>query len=531
MVPRRLLGVATAGAVGLVACGDGGYDPLARARASEGHVVNIEAGVPPMCYTDTGAASNPCWTCHTQGLEPNGRVDFDLQRQYAFSETARENHWTNLFLDRRAAVARIGDEEILAYVRADNYAPLRRSLTGRRDYPGYVPDLDLERGFDELGFAIDGSGWRVLRYKPFPGSFWPTNGSTDDVFIRLPPSFRSSVAVYRGNLAILEAAIAARPGVPTAALERAIEPVDERVLGLDLDGDGVLARSATRIRGLPSHYAGAAEGVAVRRYLYPEGTEFLHSVRYLDPDAPTQMSKRMKELRYARKVKELDDWAITRAYEREAEEKSENQAPVYPGSALVGLRNAFGWQLQGFIEDADGRLRLQTDEEHLFCMGCHSGIGVTVDQTFAFARKVPGAGGWRPQDLRGMPDVPQSGHPDPEVLTYLRRVGGGDELRANTEVLERFFPGGHLDEAEVLRGASGGDRDLTHLVTPSRTRALLLDKAYRALVLTQRFDLGRDAMIAPAEHVHRDVSCDYGCEEALDAAKQNFLDGRLHLDW
>jgi hypothetical protein len=63
----------------------------------------------------------------------------------------------------------------------------------------------------------------------------------------------------------------------------------------------------------------------------------------------------------------------------------------------VGLLNDFGWQLQGFIEDAEGRLRLQTQEEHLFCMGCHSNIGVTVDQTFSFPRKVPGkeAGGTR----------------------------------------------------------------------------------------------------------------------------------------
>ena len=31
-----------------------------------------------------------------------------------------------------------------------------------------------------------GSDWRTVRYQPFPGAFWPTNGSTGDVFIRLP---------------------------------------------------------------------------------------------------------------------------------------------------------------------------------------------------------------------------------------------------------------------------------------------------------------------------------------------------------
>lgn len=134
-----------------------------------------------------------------------------------------------------------------------------------------------------------------------------------------------------------------------------------------------------------------------------------------------------------------------------------------------------GWQLQGFIEDAEGRLRLQSDEEHRVCMGCHDGIGVTVDQTFSFPRTLPGAEGWRYQDLRGIPDAPQVGHRDGEILTYFRRVGAGDELRANTELFARYFPGGRLDEAAVLRAA-----DLAELLTPSRARAraLALDTAY-----------------------------------------------------
>ena len=77
-----------------------------------------------------------------------------------------------------------------------------------------------------------------------------------------------------------------------------------------------------------------------------------------------------------------------------------------------------------------------------------------------------GAAGWRHQDLRGLQDHPQAGHAEPEVLTYFRRVGGGDELRANTEILARFFPGGKLDEIEVRRAAPGGDRDLAWLLAP-----------------------------------------------------------------
>ena len=123
------------------------------------------------------------------------------------------------------------------------------------------------------------------------------------------------------------------------------------------------------------------------------------------------------------------------------------------GGAELGLRGDLGWQLQGFIEDAEGRLRLQSDEEHRFCTGCHDGIGVTVDQTFSFPRKLPGAAGWRPQDLRGVPDAPQVGQQDGEIVTYFRRVGAGDELRANDELLARYFPGGRLDAAGHVRVA------------------------------------------------------------------------------
>jgi len=509
------------------------YDPTAEAMASMGRVDNREASIPPSCYVKTAGGANVCWTCHTVGVGPNALVDSDLQSEYSFSDAAQQNRWQGLFVDRRNAVVMISDEEILAYVRKDNYTPLRAALAARKDYPGYVPDLDFAKGFDEAGFARDGSGFRAVRYKPFPGNFWPTNGSVGDTFLRLPAIFRQdavghfSLEVYKANLAILEAAIAAEPSHRDGALDRAVEPVSEEVAGFDLDGDGVMGRAA-RVQRLPPHYAGLAKDIPVRRYLYPQGTEFLHSVRYLDPDRPDLFATRMKELRYARKVESLDDWAIVRAYEKEAEEKDEGRPPAYRGSPLVGLRNDFGWQLQGFIEDAEGRLRVQTEEEHRFCMGCHAAVGVTVDHTYAFARKVPGAEGFRYQDLRGIPDVPQSGHAEPEALTYMKRAKGADDFRANDEMLARFFPGGQLDEAAVRRAAPGGDRDMAYLVAPSRERALLLDKAYRVLVEQQRFDLGRDALLTPAEGVHRAVE---NGPTGLEASRRVFLDGRLHLDW
>jgi hypothetical protein len=431
-------------------------------------------------------------------------------------------------------IAAIGDDEILAYVREDNYEPLRQALARVTHFPGWKPDLDFAQGFDADGLARDGSWWRAFRYKPFLGTFWPTNGSTDDVLIRLPPKFwktadgQDSVEVYKVNLAILEAAMTVPDGVLPADLLRTVGPVSEDAAGLDLDGNGVVGGITTEIRGLPASYIGGAADERVTRHLYPPGSEFLHTVRYIDPDSLALLSARMKEVRYSRKVMRTDTWSLLRAYEKELNKKQEGLLPLFVGDALVGLRNDFGWQYQGWIEDQDGRLRLQSYEEQFFCMGCHSNLGVTADQSFSFPRKVPGAAGWGHQTVAGIPDVPQAGHNEPEILTYFRRVGGGDELRANDEILDRFFPGGSLDEAGARRAAPEGDQDIRWLIVPSRERALALNKAYRALVMEQSFERGRDAVATPAVRVHQSI-----VNGSTDLAEtgQVFPDGRIWLDW
>jgi hypothetical protein len=227
-------------------------------------------------------------------------------------------------------------------------------------------------------------------------------------------------------------------------------------------------------------------------------------------------------------VRDNEDWKILRVYEQELNEKDEGRLPRYQGSPFVGLRNEHGWLLQGFIEDAEGRLRLQTREEHLFCMGCHTNVGVTVDQTFAFPRKVPAREGWRYQDVRGIVDVPQIGHIAPETLTYLERVRGGDELRQNGEMLERFFEKGGVIAEQVRRAAAGGDRDLAFLILPSRERALSLNKASMVVAREQRYEKGRDPVIAPARNVHRRID-----DESTGLAENRavFPDGQLRLAW
>ncbi len=513
--------------------GRGDHHPFEHARRRGLQLDNREAPIPVQCYTKTDGVSNPCWTCHTPSSYPNLRDDAELQGEYSFSDYGTTNRWSNLFVDRTAAIDAIADDEILAWIRQDNYSPVREILAGHTSEFAYGFDLDFARGFADDGFARDGSDWRAFRYKPFPGAFWPTNGSTDDVLVRLPAAFREqdgkpSRAVTMANLALVEASLASDPKLADADVRWPTEPLDEIAAARDLDADGVLENAIETLVGLPTHYVGDAADHPLVRGTYPAGTEFLHSVRYLDPDAPSLVATRMKELRWIRKERELPRERVFAVYEAEAEEKYEGGLPLYGGNAETGLLNQLGWRVQGYIEDAHGRLRLQTYEEHYACMGCHTSLGVTADSTFAFPRKVPGAAGWGYQDITDIPDVPQLGHRDPEVLTYLRRVQGGDELRANDEMLARFWDGGVLDEAEVRRAAPGGDRRLPHLVAPSRERALRLDKAYLLLVREQSFERGRDVVLSPPTNVHARVET---TTTGLAETNRIHRDGTLRLDW
>ncbi len=497
-------------------------------------LANKTAYIPPQCYTKTedaqGAVHNPCQTCHTLPRAPNFVSDPDLQQDYAMPGPALENPWTNLFVDRRAAVAATDAEEIRDWVRTDNYlgADGRPVLAARLDrlppewdangdgaWAGYRPDAFF--AFDDEGFdhAPDGrrTGWRAFAYVPLPGTFWPTNGSTDDVMIRLPDAYRQtadgteSLAVYKANLAITEALI--------NRADVAIEPMDEAALGVDLNRDGALA-TATRVafafaplEGVTMHWAGRAGTLGPKEAplaagLYPLGTEFLHSVRYLDPRPEgVTMAPRMKELRYMKKTSwqnyaDLEEGAL-------AEKKEDADFPDRPkqffGSAEAGIPNGMGWRLQGFIEDAAGDLRPQSFEETVFCMGCHGSIGTTDDSTFAFPRKLSGPGAfrdgwyhWTQKGLSGTPDLVRAdGQGD--YAHYLRTNHAGDEFRSNAEVIAAWLEGGDLadDKAAALTA------DIAPLVTPSPERAIALDAAYRMIVREQSFVKGRDATLAPQD--------------------------------
>lgn len=472
---------------------------------------NVEAVIPPQCYTKHEKQFNPCMTCHQtypNGARPNVMNDGDLQREYAFSDIGVTNHWSNLFEDKLERMKAISDQDVIDYIHTDNYSPLIDLLKKDPNWKGPVPAIaNLQLGadaFDAQGFAKDGSHWVAFNYKPFPSTFWPTNGSTDDVIVRLPEAFRTNSAceaagkgyshdTYIANLTIMELAVKDMDATTAPT-------IDEQRVCHDLNGDGVLSTTTRVVK--QDHYVGDASAVQTNKMLYPKGVEFIHSVRYVgvNPEGKIVVPPRMKELRYMQKTNFYSPASLASKYGNEQQEKTDENLPTYDVDTVTGTSNQFGWKLHGFIEDASGSLRLQNNEEALFCMGCHTSIGATIDQTFAFPRKLDGAQGWGYINLENMKDAPNWGKMDGEILHYLRTVGGGDEFRANTEMLDKWFNADGTVRTEKVQAAN-----VYELITPSAERALELNKAYMTIVHEQDFIHGRDANFGAIQNVYEEV--------------------------
>lgn len=488
---------------------------------------NREAVIPPQCYTRTEGRFNPCYVCHQDARDGRENVmnDGDLQAAYSFSEAGMTNHWRNLFRDRTAAVAAISDAGIDEWIAGDNYSELPQRLR-EADFRGWIPDLTgLQEGpaaFADDGFARDGSQWVTFNYKPFPSTFWPTNGSTDDVMIRLAPRFQHNQQgqyvqdIYKANLAILEANIKGLTAIDTW-------PIDENRVGTDLNGDGAL--TVTRQITALDRYVGMAASDYLDTHLYPADTEFLHTVRYVGIDADGQVynPRRMKEVRYMKKWRIYPKPVLARFYTLEAYEKHAGNLPGYQNLLDNGLDNGMGWAIQSFIENKNGRLRVSTHEENFFCMGCHNSVGATIDKTFSFARKVDGAAGWGYIRLQGMADAPSAGEQEGEIATYLRRVGGGSEFRDNPEMLARWFD--HKGRPDPAKLAAA--RDVHDLIVPSAERARALNKAYKTIVDEQSFIFGRDARVQAPANVYEYI--DNLTAPTLPAAV--IYDWDIRLDW
>ncbi|NVK57276.1 MAG: hypothetical protein HWE26_16865 [Alteromonadaceae bacterium] len=507
-----------------------GDDIPATAYIAHDEIYNPESVIPPQCYTKTNGTNNPCYACHQSydrsENRPNQMGDGTLQGNYEFSDVGLTNSWKNLFVDRRQLIKDISDDEILAYIQEDNYTPAI-SDNGNSEHllPAVMQLEDLsypQRAFGEHGIANDGSGWVAYNYKPFPSTFWPTNGSTGDAMIRLPERFQQRNGkyvedVYLANLTLLEMTMKDIESLPVPAL-------NEQLIGADINGDGQLTHNVQTMQRRAS-YVGDASATKLSYLLYPQGTELLHTVRYIgvDDDGTIYNAPRMKEVRYMQKALFRSKESLASAYYAEAKDKAFEKLPQTRYlNEETGIDNGFGWTLNAFIEDANGELRPQHPQELAFCNGCHKTVGSTFDQTFSFARKVPGASGWGYINLHDMEDVPNINEQEGEFLTYMKRVGGGDEFRQNAEMLARWFKSdGSVDESRVKQAAS-----VYELITPSPQRALALNKAYQTIVKEQSYLFGRDATITEAHNVL----------EVIDAEQPPLLPEHQHawdmrLDW
>lgn len=489
-------------------------------------IYNPESVIPPQCYTKTEGTYNPCMACHqsypSQDARPNIMNDGDLQGDYQFSDEGMTNSWKNLFIDRTLQISEIKDSFIREWVTQDNYQPF---LQTNKQHP-QLKAITLQNlakpqtAFAQNGLANDNSYWVAFNYKPFPSTFWPTNGSTGDVMIRLEPQFREvngqfNQDVYFANLSLVEMSI--------KRLERISVPnIDERHIGADLNGDDKL--SVISSMNKQSYYVGDAAQIELADMLYPKGTEFLHTVRYIgvDEQGNPYNAERMKEVRYMKKHAFKNKRKVAISYHREGKEKEFEQLPRTISLGKKGIDNGFSWTINGFIENEQGQLRQQHYQELQSCNGCHKTIGTTLDHTFSFARKVEGANGWGYINLKNQTDTPTLGEHQGEFLTYLERVGGGDEFRQNKEMLSRWFgPDGKVNKEKVTTLDN-----LYQLIMPSSRRALDLNKAYYTIVQEQSYLFGRDATIGVATNVLQKV------EDNMPPLQTEFRYGfDIRLDW
>ena len=506
-----------------------GDDIPATAYIKHQEVYNAESVIPPQCYTKTESTNNPCYACHQSYKEspsrPNTMNDGDLQGEYQFSDLGTKNHWKNLFVDRTRLIEKISDEEIKQWISQDNYTDFVKEFSTNKSWKGEVtPIKNLaypNKAFDDKGLAKDGSHWVAFNYKPFPSTFWPTNGSTGDAMIRLPKAFREqngefSIDVYFANLALVEMTMKGVQSMSTI-------PVSEHAIGTDIDGNNKLAKNVSQIN-LRSHYVGDAKNIALSQLLYPENTEFLHTVRYIgvNDDGSVYNAQRMKEVRYMKKHSFKDKAELASEYYLEAKEKHFENLPQVHLLGDKGVNSNMGWTLNAYIENEKGELRHQNSQELAFCAGCHKTIGSTLDQTFSFPRKVDGSKGWGYINLAEQEDAPNLGEVQGEILTYLQRVGGGDEFRQNKEMLQRWFnEDGTVNSDKVSRA-----KNVYDLITPSGSRALKLNKAYLSIVREQSYIFGRDANLTSATNVFKQVD-----ESQAPLPSEHRYNWDMRLNW
>lgn len=395
------------------------------------------------------------------------------------------------------------------------------------DADGFVRSSKTQNGHfhDGLGYQ---TGWRSINFMPY-GIFTPHSGSVSGIYLRLPKIFMQNaqghfdLAIYQANLDLVARAIQDR-----------LRDDDKTYLGAasEINVRRGLYPLGTEIAH-PLHYVDVAA----------DGT---------DPNIspfPGTRSRRVKEIRYMYKYQSFEPDSIAPGNKDEA-------APVYAHRQQGWIDNGAGWYLAGYIEAADGALRPQTPSELTQCVGCHSGnvyqfgaihapmnsgTGNTIDSTWSLPRQWRD-GGWAEMDYfayranphAGAEETPGNatrqgdpinrGHGQGEFKFFLDHVVGASLYGDMPDAMEAFLAAHiqtlkgysanwpELDTSSAERLLSSQQqrlrliRELTqrgdYLDPQGRIQAALLyppqraslDGAagYRQVVVTQRYDFGKD---------------------------------------
>lgn len=381
---------------------------------------NEEPEIPPQCWIETSyGTQNACKYCHTDYLADiehgNSFPLAEDQILYSFpSPNLNRILWQNIIypqdIERRlkASGVEIPSIEDVEYIRHNNWLTTYNKARGNKNtnwvnnntkneslalfpalnpnhlYP-FTPDNPTNKGnngyIDKEGFVRceqeQYTGWRAINFFPY-AIFTPLTGSVSGIYIRLPKKYmmdgdKVDIDIYKKNLSILEKNIKNQEHQET-------------------------------------NYAGNASDIDVKKGFYPVGTEFAHPLHYvdlladgevgndldgtitnnkIDYEFPGTRSKRVKEIRYMYKWKEVGLQDIGE------DEEEENGYGEYIGQEGQGwIDNEAGWILAAYIENSQGELRPQTTEELAQCLGCHSKVGNTIDAVWSFQRKLPGLEGW-----------------------------------------------------------------------------------------------------------------------------------------
>lgn len=392
---------------------------------------NEDPAIPPQCWIETGyGTQNACKYCHTDYLanikHGNNFPIAEDQILYSFP-TANLNSivWRNILFPQEIE-KRLRDEGItipkandVSYVRMDNWrkAWFEARANGNTNwlnndteneqwllfpalnpnnlfpYNENVPTGNGSHGYIDLdGFVKNENdnftGWRAINFFPY-SVFTPLTGSVSGIYIRLHEDFMKKdgefcISTYKRNLSLLENNIKNNDPEQTS-------------------------------------YYGDASHIKVKKGFYPLSTEFAHPLHYVDLKAdgkvgtelealnnntkkdysfPGTRSKRVKEIRYMYKWKDvsLEDIGDAEDEDEDEEEEEEGYEEFICKEGQGWVDNDAGWILAAYIEDRFGNLRPQTTEELVQCIGCHSGVGNTVDAVWSFQRKLPGELGWSEMD-------------------------------------------------------------------------------------------------------------------------------------